>query len=74
MRAWLRRNRWALISLIVIVPGALVAAASVSWFAYYAGKAPTWTVVPLGEAGQFVPQRPLPEDGTATPAPPCPSR
>jgi hypothetical protein len=71
VRAWLRRNRWGLVALAVIVPGALAAAASVSWFGYYAEKAPTWTVVPPGEAGTFVPERPQPEGGSAAPAPPA---
>lgn len=71
MSAWLRRNRWALIALVVLIPGALAAAMSVSWFAYYGERLPSWAVVPPGEAGSFVPDRPRPEDGTPTPAPPA---
>jgi hypothetical protein len=70
MRDWFRRNRWALVALLVLIPAALAAAMSVSLFRYYGNLADRGTPVAEGEVGSYVPDRPQPEnpDAPAIPA------
>lgn len=56
--SWLRRNRWALLALVILVPAAVAAAMSISLFRYYADLQHDPVVVPEGETGEFVPTRP----------------
>lgn len=52
---WIARNRWALLALLVLVPGAIVAAMSISLFRYYDSLAHHPIVVPSGEPGAYTP-------------------
>jgi hypothetical protein len=65
---WWRRNRWALIALIVLIPGALAAAFSVYGFGYFGNQARQAVVVADGETGSFTTQAYTP-DPTASPTP-----
>ena len=62
---WLRRNRWSLLALVVVLPGAVAAAMSVWTFSYYAGIADRSERIPMGAAGEYVADRPTPEDADA---------
>jgi hypothetical protein len=70
--AWLRRNRWALIGLVVLIPAALAAAMSISLLRYYGDLADRGTLVAAGETGDYIPGRPLPEEEDAPPLEPSP--
>jgi hypothetical protein len=50
---WWRRNRWALIALIFVIPGALVAALSVYGFGYFGNQASDGARVAKGDTGVF---------------------
>jgi hypothetical protein len=69
--SWVRRHRWALAALVVLIPAALAAAVSVVWFGYVDAHAQHPVPVPRGEAGTYVADRPssetdAPSDLTAT--------
>jgi hypothetical protein len=53
---WVKHHRWALLALVVLVPGAIAAAMSVNLIGYYSSLAQHPTVVPSGEPGQYTPQ------------------
>lgn len=48
-RAWWRRNRWALLALLVLVPAALAASLSIDAFGYLASRPSVITVVERGD-------------------------
>ena len=50
---WWRRSRWALLSLVVLVPAAIAAALSVDAFDYLLTRPSAVTVVERGETGQI---------------------
>lgn len=70
---WARRNRWGLVALILLVPGAIVAAMSVDLFGYYGSIAQHPVVVPSGEPGAYTPAFSLTDDdGNPIEPPPGP--
>jgi hypothetical protein len=74
MNGWLRRNRWALLALTILVPAAIVAAMSIDAFRYFGSRAQQGTTVAEGEQGSYVPLAPIPEDDDAPlPDPPPPA-
>jgi hypothetical protein len=72
VNGWLKRNRWALLALVVLVPAAIAAALSIETFRYYGAQSQQGTRVPEGEPGSYVPERPVPEDEDAPPLDPPP--
>jgi len=67
MTAWIRLNRRPLIALAVLVPAALAAALSISAFRYYGNQLLQAETIGLGDSGQYVPQRALPDEEDAKP-------
>lgn len=65
MTAWLRRHRWGLIALAVVLPGAVLASMSISWFRYYETQAQHPVVVESGASATVETIR-LESEGTAT--------
>lgn len=71
--SWARRNRWPLLALIVLVPGAIVAAMSVNLFSYYGSQAQHPVVVPSGQPGEYTPAfATTDDDGNPIEPPPGP--
>ncbi|MGN6503260.1 MAG: hypothetical protein ACTHKX_10235 [Pseudolysinimonas sp.] len=56
--SWLRRHRWALAALVVLIPAALAAAMSVVWFRYVETQAQHPASVRTGDPGTYVAGRP----------------
>jgi hypothetical protein len=52
MRDWLRRNRWPLVALVVVIPAALVVSLVPRWFPYQEGQ-PQPEAVGLGETVRY---------------------
>ncbi len=65
MTAWLRRHRWGLIALAVLLPAAMLASMSVYWFRYYDERAQHPLVVANGSSATIETTR-LEGTGTAT--------
>lgn len=58
---WVRRHRWALAALIVLIPAALAAAMSIVWFPYVNAQAQNPVPVRSGDPGTYVADRPSSE-------------
>jgi hypothetical protein len=70
---WSKRNRWALLSLLVLVPGAVLAATSVNTFNYYGSMRQEPVLVANGETGEYTPEFPKTnDDGDPVTPPPGP--
>jgi hypothetical protein len=52
VRAWLRHNRWALLALLVLIPGAVVVSLVPRWFPYQQAQ-PQPEAVALGETVRY---------------------
>jgi hypothetical protein len=63
--AWVRRHRWGLIALAVLLPAAVLASLSVSWFGYYETQAQHPVVVESGSPATIETIR-FDSEGTAT--------
>ncbi|HTL41272.1 MAG TPA: hypothetical protein VL294_07345 [Pseudolysinimonas sp.] len=55
---WVRRHRWALAALVVLIPAALAAAMSIAWFRYVGAEAQHPVVVRSGDPGTYATDRP----------------
>lgn len=55
---WVRRHRWALAALVVLIPAALAAAMSIVWFRYVGAEAQHPVVVRSGDPGTYATDRP----------------
>lgn len=55
--SWWRRARWPLVALLVLVPAAVAASASVDAVDYLASRPSVVTTVPAGETGELGPAR-----------------
>jgi hypothetical protein len=52
---WVRRNRWALLALAVLVPGAVLAAVSIDVFDYYGPQQHHPRIVAKGDPARYTP-------------------
>ena len=55
---WLRRHRWGLIALAVLIPAALLAAMSIVWFRYMDSVAQNPVIVAKGDTGIYEAKQP----------------
>jgi hypothetical protein len=64
---WVKRHRWGVLALVVLVPAALLAAMSIVWFRYMDAITQHPLVVAFGDTGTYQATRPVPEDGEGGP-------
>jgi hypothetical protein len=60
---WVKRHRWGLTALAVLVPAALLAAMSIVWFRYMDAVAQHPVIVARGDTGTYQATQPVPEHG-----------
>ncbi|CAN5450537.1 hypothetical protein BH09ACT4_BH09ACT4_10860 [soil metagenome] len=68
MTVWFRRNRWALIALVALVPAAVLAAFSINGFSYYGGLDHHPVVVASGSPAPYAVDYPQDSEQGGPPA------